>query len=261
MPTPAADVEVPLDAPEPPPGSKPEVYVNGHFLNVTRPVLFAYLNPDSATMHPAIIICAGGGYAKLAYAGHVLSRIPFFHSHGFTVFGLKYRTDGHSEKQNREQASVDLLQAIKIVHARAQEWKVDPNCIGLMGASAGSNLILNAFGHEDKGTIQNPDTSIRFALALSPWPADQKAEDLTFSAQSPAMMLASARDDKTAPVTFAQNVASRAQGQGANVLLYIIDKGGHGAFEYNNHYPGGDWTPTFLNWFQKLTSGTGAASP
>ena len=255
--TPKPDVEVPLPAPPATPNVAPEVYAKGHFRDVSKPALNVYFNPDFSKPHPAIIICPGGGYGALAYDSQVNRWIPFFHSQGFTVFGLKYRLNAKGIKARREAAALDIRAALGVIHTRAQEWKIDAKQVGILGVSAGSNAILNFLSDQSKSSPSHTfveGAQPAFAVLLSPWPGGQQPEDFAFSSsQTPPLFIGSARDDKTAPVTFAESIAARAKAQGVSVLLDVIETGGHGAFHYGATQPGGDWTLLFVPWVQKLT--------
>ncbi|KAA6351710.1 Acetylxylan esterase [termite gut metagenome] len=107
---------------------------NGRISNITNPTITVYrpFKPNGM----AIIMCPGGGYTRLAmnHEGHDMA--AWFNVQGITYIVLKYRMpNGHHEVPLS-----DAEQAIRIVRQHAGEWSVNPNRIGIMGASAGGHL-------------------------------------------------------------------------------------------------------------------------
>lgn len=100
----------------------------------------------------AIVVCPGGGYARLApHEGHDVA--VWLNSIGVTAVVLKYRL---APKYAHPSMMLDVLRAIRTVRAKAAEWKVDPNRVGVMGFSAGGHLASTAATHFDGG---NPSSS------------------------------------------------------------------------------------------------------
>jgi len=106
---------------------------------------------DKAT-GSAIIVCPGGSYHGLArHEGHDVAL--WLNSIGVTAVVLKYRL---APKYGHPAPMQDALRAIRTVRAKAAEWKIDPNRIGIMGFSAGGHLASTAGTHFDSG---NPNAS------------------------------------------------------------------------------------------------------
>lgn len=71
------------------------------------------------------------------HEGHDMS--SWFTAQGITYIVLKYRMpNGHYEVPLS-----DAEQAIRVVRAKAKEWKINPHCVGIMGASAGGHLAAS----------------------------------------------------------------------------------------------------------------------
>jgi acetyl esterase/lipase len=133
---------------------------SGRVANVVRPSIAVY--PASKPNGIAIIMCPGGGYARLAmnHEGHDLA--AWMNTQGITYVVLKYRMpNGHSDVPLS-----DAEQAIRLVRQHAAEWKVDPNKVGIMGASAGGHLAASlATCYSGKET--RPDFQILFYPVIS----------------------------------------------------------------------------------------------
>lgn len=63
---------------------------------------------------------------------------PFFTARGYTLFVMTYRMpgDGHEEASNAPLA--DAQRAIRYIRANAQQWKIDPLRLGVLGFSSGA---------------------------------------------------------------------------------------------------------------------------
>jgi acetyl esterase/lipase len=93
--------------------------------------------PKGLGPHPVIVAAPGGGWLRgdrtqiAHWGGHLAG-------HGIAVFVVDYRrsTDGKIFPGNAQ----DILAATQFIHQRAEEFGLDPERIGLMGASAGAHL-------------------------------------------------------------------------------------------------------------------------
>jgi acetyl esterase/lipase len=109
--------------------------------------------PDKAT-GAAMVVCPGGGYGGLA--GHEGKDYALWLNElGITAFVLKYRLGSggyrHPVMLN------DAARAVRLVRARAGEWKLDANRIGIMGSSAGGHLTSTLLTHFDAGNANSDD--------------------------------------------------------------------------------------------------------
>lgn len=132
-------------------GSEKELEPN-RLSNVTSPSITVYRPQRPNGM--AIIMCPGGGYARLAmdHEGHDMA--AWFNAQGITYAVLKYRMpNGHPDVPLS-----DAKQAIRMVRRHASEWNIRPGCVGIMGASAGGHLASTLATHYDNET--RPDFQI-----------------------------------------------------------------------------------------------------
>lgn len=70
----------------------------------------------------AIVICPGGGYARLSMENEGYNWVPFFRSLGFTTVILQYRMPNG----NPSIPVSDAEQAMRLVRQNAADWDVDP---------------------------------------------------------------------------------------------------------------------------------------
>jgi len=120
---------------------------------VDIPTLTPYLLTKDKMTGAAIIICPGGGYGHLAdHEGRPVAE--WLNTLGVTAFVLKYRL---GPRYHHPAPMQDAARAIRIVRARAAEWGLDPQRIGILGFSAGGHLASTAGTHFDSGKPDAPD--------------------------------------------------------------------------------------------------------
>ena len=88
----------------------------------------------------AVIICPGGGYARLATDHEGWMFAEWFNQRGITAVVLYYRMpNGHSNIPCK-----DVLTAVELVRSKAEEWNINPSKVGVMGFSAGGHVAATA---------------------------------------------------------------------------------------------------------------------
>ncbi|HEX8148451.1 MAG TPA: alpha/beta hydrolase [Pyrinomonadaceae bacterium] len=117
------------------------------------PTLTPYLVPKGRATGAAVVICPGGGYGHLAdHEGRPVAE--WLNSVGVTAFVLKYRLGPRYRHPSMLQ---DAGRAIRTVRARAAEWGLDPERVGILGFSAGGHLASTAGTHFDAGRADAAD--------------------------------------------------------------------------------------------------------
>jgi len=248
----------PGKAPDLVPGGRPETVVNERYRNVSVPQLFVYLPPTDQARGTALIICAGGGYGHLAMCLHVENVVKLLHDQGIAVFGLKYRTQ-YGDNDVIEDALADGQRAVRIVRSRAAEWGIDPQRIGVQGYSAGGNLCLNLASRCAQGDPGSDDPLQRlsscpdFVVLMCPWSHTQKVDDFPFDKDSPPTFIASAKDDTTAPNSFAIAIDEKLKRLGVVEKAFMPETGGHGAFHCGLvEGPGTEWPNVLIPWLREI---------
>ena len=103
--------------------------------------------PTAGGPFPALVAAHGGGWqagvrSAFQYWG------PYLAARGYVLFAVSYRLAKKGHKAF-PQAVTDVLAAVQFVRGSAAQIKVDPERIGLFGASAGAHLAaLAALGAE-----------------------------------------------------------------------------------------------------------------
>jgi acetyl esterase/lipase len=117
------------------------------------PTLTPYLPAKEKATGAAIIICPGGGYTHLSdREGPPVAE--WLNTLGITAFVLKYRI---GPRYHHPAPLQDAARAVRTVRARAAEWGLDPERIGILGFSAGGHLASTLGTHFDSGAQGDAD--------------------------------------------------------------------------------------------------------
>jgi acetyl esterase/lipase len=108
-----------------------------------KPALTHYA-PKRAKNATAVVVCPGGGYRNLAIDHEGTQIATWLNSLGVTAFVLKYRL---GPKYHHPSQMNDVQRAIRTVRARAAEYGIAPDKIGVWGFSAGGHLASTAATH------------------------------------------------------------------------------------------------------------------
>jgi endo-1,4-beta-xylanase len=243
-------------APNAPEDPAPEVREpKGRVSNVSVPTLDLYLPEPGKSNGVAIIICSGGGYKRLASGPLGQGAAEIFLPQGYTILSLKYRLSPPSRDVVQDSLA-DAKRAVRIVRNNAQKWNIDPDRIGLVGFSAGANLILNLSTHYDPGNLDSSDPVDRqscrpnFIGLCSAWPFGKKAGEYSINHDTPPAFIVHAKDDPVSPPAFPEALAAAWQAAEVPVYFEVYPAGGHEAFNFPNP-AAADWTAKFISWLKE----------
>jgi acetyl esterase/lipase len=117
-----------------------------------RPTLTVY---RARTPVPTgIIVAPGGGYGNLAMNHEGRQVANWFNALGVTAFVLKYRL---GPRYHHPVELGDAQRAIRIARARAQEFGISPDRLGIIGFSAGGHLASTSATRFDAGNPSSAD--------------------------------------------------------------------------------------------------------
>lgn len=254
----AAEREVIDLWPEGVPDEKPDATAareeNERVWNVHRPTLTVFPAPTASATGTAVIICPGGGYARLSVVKEGDEIAQWLNDLGVTAFVLRYRLAEYGQPQPLR----DALRAIRTVRSRAVDFAIVPDRIGIMGFSAGGHLAASAStlfdapegrtGAALDAVSGRPDFSIlmypvitmdldfthrgsRTNLLGEDPPAELVARwslEKQVSADSPPAFIFHTQDDTTVPVANALAYFSALQEAGVAAELHVYASGPHG---------------------------------
>src|SRR5580698_2423381 len=126
--------------------------------NINNPSITVFLPPKDKANGAAVVICPGGGFRELVYEAEGVQAAEYFNRLGVAAFVLKYRLFRETNSvYTQEQPHQDGLRAMRLVRSRAADWGIDPKRIGMVGFSAGCEVVsMTTFG-DTAGNASAPD--------------------------------------------------------------------------------------------------------
>ena len=146
-----------------------EIQGRGQFVrNVKAPTLIPYLPDPAKSNGAAVIIAPGGAFLHHTFGSGGYEAAEWFRSQGFATFILKYRVEitprdeagyqayvakmmegyraggrsGNYAPATPDYAYEDMNAAVRLVRSRADEFRVRPDRIGIVGFSAGALMAV-----------------------------------------------------------------------------------------------------------------------
>ncbi len=224
----------------------------------------------------AVVICPGGGYGGLVVGPEGQGIAHWLNKHGITGIVLEYRLPAGRTFVPLE----DAQRALRTARARASDWGLDPQKIGIMGFSAGGHLASTAGTHFDAGKPEardhverlssRPDFQILIYPVISMGPTthggskqnllgpnpDPKLVELfsnekQVTAETPPAFLAHALDDQAVVPENSKAFFEALQTHNVKAKYVELPSGGHGL----NGYKGemwDTWQTQALQWLADL---------
>jgi acetyl esterase/lipase len=245
-----------------------------------KPTLTAYLPSENIATGSAVVICPGGGYGSLSvtYEGDDVAK--WFNSQGLAAFVLQYRQRdagyGHPAPVQ------DVQRAMRTVRARAGEWGVKPDRIGIIGFSAGGHLascagtlFTNNF-YEPKDDIDSASCRPDFMILMYPvitmsaphthegsrkkllgdGPSqellDLMSTEKQVTKETPPTFLVHTGEDEAVPAENSVLFYSALRNAGVSAQLHIYDKGPHGVALGHGYGDVKSWPDRCLSWMRGL---------
>lgn len=257
--------------------AKPDlVDETGRVSEVHEPTLTLWAPAPGKANGTAIVICPGGGYARLSALREGVRYAEWLNELGVTCFILKSRLKEYGHPAPLR----DVLRALRIVRSRAAEFGIDPQRLGIIGSSAGGHLASSAatlYDHADGKTGAPLDAvSARPDFALLTYPvilmdgphihagsrdnligaqpgpalAALMSTDRQVTKDTPPTFLVHAQDDKTVPVENSLMLYAALRRAGVPVEMHLYEKGGHGFAMEATHRPTAEWPQRAETWLR-----------
>ncbi len=123
--------------------NEPTVAKDWWVKNIHNPSITVYLPPPEKATGAAVVICPGGGHRELVFNAEGRDPAVYLNSIGVAAFVLKYRLarEENSPYTIENHVRQDAYRAMRMVRSNAAKWNIDPNRIGMMGFSAGGEVV------------------------------------------------------------------------------------------------------------------------
>lgn len=141
---------------------------------VETPAVRVFLPSDQENKGVGVLICPGGGYARIAYMASGTTLAKWLNTFGVAAFVLDYRLPTSPDLKDPSIGPLqDAQRAMRVIRANAAKWKLDPAKIGVMGTSAGGHLAatLATFTDDFAKVGDDPDAlpfGPNFLILVSP---------------------------------------------------------------------------------------------
>lgn len=232
---------------------EPEKIEGSNITNLHNPSITPYLpDPDKAT-GTAVIVCPGGGHAKLCVGHEGYALCEWFREQGIAAFLLKYRLSREegSPYTLEGHAMDDTRRAIRTVRSRAKEWGIRPDRIGILGFSAGGELAAYAAMKPQAGDPAAADPIDR--LESRPdfhgliYPG--KSDTFVPAAGMSPVFIACGYDDRPDIAKGMASVYLKYKEAGVKAELHVYANAGHGfGFRPGTNTAAGRWVDRFREW-------------
>lgn len=237
--------------------------------NVVVPTLTPFLPEPGTANGTAVIVAPGGGFAFLSWDPEGTTVAQWLARLGVAAFVLKYRLADTGETDDdfrnamvalaarlapgnkvrpvdpdilgpevTQLAAADGAQAVRVLRARAADFKIDPGAIGFLGFSAGAFVATAVALDGDAAVRPNFVGAIYGGAPLGP------VTDTT----PPLFSLVAADDALCFDTCLTTFQAWRAAGRPAE--LHVYDQGGHGFGTRKQGLPSDTWIDRFADWMR-----------
>jgi acetyl esterase/lipase len=197
-----------------------------YFSNVHDPSLTIMKADPRHANGAAVVVVPGGGHRMLVFQNEGMAAAKNLNRVGVTAFVLRYRLarDQGSSYSIEQDAANDLRRAVRWVRSHAAEFGVDPQRIGVMGFSAGGelvSLVADNLEPEAKGkrdAVDQASARPDFQVLIYPGPLGVPVKDVKNA--PPAFLAAGSRDTCCMPPALALYQQLVAAGVSAELHLY-----------------------------------------
>lgn len=231
--------------------NEPEQAKDWWVKNIHNPSITAFLPAKEMATGAAVIIAPGGGHRELVFNAEGRDAAVFLNGIGVAAFVLKYRLarEEGSPYKLEEVVPQDAYRAIRLVRSRASEFGIDPARVGMLGFSAGGEVVsMVAYGKGD-GNASAPDPIDRlngkpnFQMLVYPGPLGIPE---TVGSDAPPAFFVTAIDDGS-PASSILGLLAKYRAAKVPAEAHIYAKGGHG-FNMGQRTP----LATLKGWPQRM---------
>lgn len=241
------------------------------------PVMTVFLPRTMSANTPAVIVCPGGSYVRLASNHEGRQVANYLNSLGIAAFVLRYRL---GPRYQHPVELGDAQRAIRLVRSHAADWRIDSMHVGIMGFSAGGHLAMSASTHFDAGNRNATDVvdraNSRPDVAILGYPVISMTEAWTHAGSKTALLGANpdpqlaasvsgeksvtkdtpptfifqTNEDTTVPAENAVYYYLALRRAGVPAEMHVFERGPHGVGLANADPALSEWSKLLANWLR-----------
>lgn len=225
----------------------------------------------------AMLVLGGGGYFRIQLANESVPCARWLASLGITAFELIYRMPG--DGWSREAPFADAQRAMRLIRARAADYRIRPDRVGVIGFSAGGHLagmtaanIAPRYAPLDAAdslstrpdfaglvypviTLRPPFDTTRtkhWLIGDDPTPEDRRAFSVEtyVDGQTPPTFMAQNADDPIAAIDNSLIMFDALRHAKVPAEMHVFEKGGHGFGMGREDSTDRAWTALFERWLK-----------
>lgn len=246
---------------------------------VSTPTIRAFI-PEKPNGTSAIII-VGGGYMTLVIDKEGTDIAKWLNTLGITAFVVKNRLPAEGHKDGKNVPLQDVQRALRLIRSNANEWKLNPQKIGLFGFSAGGHLASTLGTNYNKNVYTAVDTTDKVSarpdfMVLAYGPHSGSSRQHLINPQQPLIepavkqaiydeyptsyqvtpdtaptFLVTANNDDKVDARNSTRFYDALKAAGVPAELHIFQDGKHGfAIRNSKGYPIAIWTLLCENWLR-----------
>lgn len=208
------------------------------------PFLTVFLPHEGKRNGGSVIIAPGGSNIMLMYGGEGIDVAERYNTWGVTAFVLTYRLSPRYAENAR---LLDGKRAVQLVRARAAEFHLDPNRVGYIGFSAGSNTARSVVATSGPGDPNAADPIDRLSsrpdYLVLVYGAGRATPGESLKSFPPTFLISAAAD--TGPALGNAQLFMDLIRAGATAEIHVYQKGRHG-------FGSGFGSPEFSDWMGRL---------
>ena len=247
-----------------------EVVEQTYVHNVHEPSLTVFRADPAHANGVGIIVVPGGGHRMLVWVNEGVAPARTLNRFGVTTFVLKYRLarEPGSRYDIARDAAADARRAVRWVRGHAKDYGVDPQRIGLMGFSAGGELVTlvadnsPAAPEPPRDPINRISARPDFQVLIYPGPLGVPARSV--AGAPPAFLAAGSADKCCAPPTITLYQQLRAAGVSAELHLFADTDHGFNVAAHSERVSVEHWPDRLADWLSDggwLVPGPRRATP
>ena len=194
---------------------------------VHDPYVTVFLPPKGKATGAAVVICPGGGFRELWVKHEGENVAQWLAERGVAAVVLRYRLAREADSPYKLDvvAPQDGQRAVRLVRSKAKGWGIDPNRVGMMGFSAGGEVVAltcrKAEGEDDKAAdpIDRESAMPSFQALVYSGPLGIRGAAVT-KANTPPTFIAVGEDDGAAGWLVQHYLDAKKAGVSAELHVY-----------------------------------------